>query len=144
MSKIYDALKRAEREREIARDRGGRDNGHPVEPRGRRGTVARRTTTTGACAPACCSRPAYSDVRTIAVTATRHGEGATRVAVGLARALAAEGETRVLLVEAQPAHAVVRAAAADRPKGPGLAEFLAGEAERERRWSRRSATGTCR
>ena len=32
MSKIYDALKRAEREREIARDRGGRDNGHPVEP----------------------------------------------------------------------------------------------------------------
>ena len=28
MSKIYDALKRAEREREIVRDRGGRDNGH--------------------------------------------------------------------------------------------------------------------
>ena len=32
MSKIYDALKRAEREREIARDRGGRDDGHDIEP----------------------------------------------------------------------------------------------------------------
>ena len=126
MSKIYDALKRAEREREIARDRGGRDDGHDIEPAaarngGQEDDDYRRLRATLLFAPA------YSDVRTIAVTATRHGEGATRVAVGLARALAGEGETRVLLVEAN-----LRTPAFARklpvPKSPGLAEFLAGEA----------------
>lgn len=126
MSKIYDALKRAEREREIARDRGGRDDGHDIEPAASRNGQQedddyRRLRATLLFAPA------YSDVRTIAVTATRHTEGATRVAVGLARALAAEGETRVLLVEAN-----LRTPAFARklpiPKSPGLAEFLAGEA----------------
>jgi succinoglycan biosynthesis transport protein ExoP len=124
VSKIYDALKRAEREREIAHDRDTRDNGRPIEPvQARNGHEAddyRRLRASLLVAPA------YSDVRTIAVTATRHGEGATRVAVGLARALAAEGETRVLLVEANlrtPSFAQKLPA----PKAPGLSEFLAGE-----------------
>ena len=81
MSKIYDALKRAEREREIARDRGGRDDGHTVEPvaarNGHEDDDYRRLRASLLFAPA------YSDVRTIAVTATRHGEGATRVAVAM-------------------------------------------------------------
>lgn len=121
MSKIYDALKRAEREREMSRERG---NGHPVDalaPRsGQEDDDYRRLRASLLFAPA------YSDVRTIAVTATRHGEGATRVATGLARALAGEGETRVLLVEANlrtPAFAQQLPIG----KGPGLAEFLAGD-----------------
>jgi capsular exopolysaccharide synthesis family protein len=125
VSKIYDALKRAEREREIARDRDGRDNGHTLEPvaatNGHEDDDYRRLRASLLFAPA------YSDVRTIAVTGTRHGEGATRVAVGLARALAAEGDTRVLLVEANlrtPSFAQKLPIA----KGPGLNDFLAGEA----------------
>jgi capsular exopolysaccharide synthesis family protein len=125
VSKIYDALKRAERERENARDRGGRGNGHSVEPvaarNGHEDDDYRRLRASLLFAPA------YSDVRTIAITATRHGEGATRVAVGLARALAAEGDTRVLLVEGNlrtPAFAQRLPV----PKGPGLSEFLGGEA----------------
>ena len=125
MSKIYDALKRAEREREYSRDRGGRENGHSVETRavhnGQEEDDYKRLRASLLFAPA------YSDVRTIAVTATRHGEGATRVAVGLARALAGEGETRVLLVEGNlrtPSFAQQLPIG----KGPGLAEFLAGEA----------------
>jgi len=125
VSKIYDALKRAEREREGARERGG-DNGHSAEPvAGRNGQQEdedyRRL---GA---SLMFTPAYSDVRTIGVAATRHGEGATRVAVGLARALASEHETRVLLVEANlrtPAFTQKLSL----PKTPGLSEFIAGEA----------------
>ena len=127
MSKIYDALKRAEREREIARDRGGRDDGHDSEPTAARNGGHQEDDDYRRLRATLLFAPAYSDVRTIAVTATRHGEGATRVAVGLARALAAEGETRVLLVEAN-----LRTPAFARqlpvPKAPGLAEFLAGEA----------------
>ena len=100
MSKIYDALKRAERERELATDRngGGGTDGHeqapPPSADGQEADDYRRLRATLLFAPV------YSDVRTIAVTATRHGEGATRVAVGLARAMAIEGDARVLLVEA--------------------------------------------
>jgi len=127
VSKIYDALKRAEREREIARDRGGRDDGHDIEPAAARNGGHQEDDDYRRLRATLLFAPAYSDVRTIAVTATRHGEGATRVAVGLARALAAEGETRVLLVEAN-----LRTPAFARklpvPKSPGLAELLAGEA----------------
>jgi len=124
VSKIYDALKRAEREREIARDRGepddSRDTGAAGSRNGQEEDDYRRLRATLLFAPA------YSDVRTIAVTATRHGEGATRVAVGLAGALAAEGETRVLLVEAN-LRTPDFARRLPMPKSPGLAEFLAGE-----------------
>lgn len=66
-----------------------------------------------------------SGMRSPGVTATRHGEGTTSIALGLARALATP-DTRVLLVEANlrtPALAqLLRLRTA-----PGLAEFLAGE-----------------
>jgi len=127
VSKIYDALKRAERERELATDRngGGGTDGHeqapPPSADGQEADDYRRLRATLLFAPV------YSDVRTIAVTATRHGEGATRVAVGLARAMAIEGDARVLLVEAN-----LRTPTFIRrlpiPKHPGLSEFLAGEA----------------
>ena len=126
MSKIYDALKRAEREREVSRDRGGRENGHSVDTRaGQNG--GQEEDDYKRLRASLLFAPAYSDVRTIAVTGTRHGEGATRVAVGLARALAGEGETRVLLVEGNlrtPSFAQQLPIG----KGPGLAEFLANEA----------------
>lgn len=124
MSKIYDALKRAEREREIARQADLRDDvpsGGRVPPKG-----ASEEDDYLRLRAALLFSPAYSDVRTIAVTATRHGEGTTRVAVGLARALAGEGDTRVLLVEAN----LRSPAFAQRlrlPRHPGMTEYLAGE-----------------
>lgn len=128
MSKIYDALKRAEREREISRDRdrGTRENGHSVDARPAR-NGGHEEDDYKRLRASLLFAPAYSDVRTIAVTATRHGEGATRVAVGLARALAGEGETRVLLVEGNLRTPTL---AQQLPIGkvPGLAEFLANEA----------------
>jgi capsular exopolysaccharide synthesis family protein len=117
-------LKRAEQEREVAR---GRDNnGHAQEPRVARNGQQEEDDYRRLRASLLFA-PAYSDVRTIAVTGTRHGEGATRVAVGLARALAGEGDTRVLLVEGNlrtPSFAQQLPIG----KGPGLAEFLGGEA----------------
>lgn len=127
MSKIYDALKRAEREREISRDRGTRENGHSVDTRAARNGSVQEEDDYRRLRASLLFAPAYSDVRTIAITGTRHGEGATRVAVGLARALAGEGETRVLLVEANlrtPSFAQQLPIG----RGPGLAEFLAGDA----------------
>ncbi len=127
MSKIYDALKRAEREREVNRDRDVETNGHPVTyrpPEGSDEDDYRRLRAS------LLFTPSYSEVHTIVVTATRHGEGATRVAVGLAKALASEGDTRVLLVEANmrsPSLARLLPLA----DGPGLSDYLAGEASPE-------------
>jgi capsular exopolysaccharide synthesis family protein len=127
VSKIYDALKRAERERELASDRngGGNNDGHEAAPVA--GVDAQEADDYRRLRATLLFAPVYSDVRTIAVTATRHGEGATRVAVGLARALAVEGDARVLLVEAN-----LRTPTFSRklpiPKHPGLSEFLASEA----------------
>ncbi|MDX2169340.1 MAG: CpsD/CapB family tyrosine-protein kinase [Deltaproteobacteria bacterium] len=132
MSKIYDALKRAERERENARERGRETNGHSAEAPLARGDGQPQATGQEEddyrrLRASLLFAPAYSDVRTIAVTGTRHGEGATRVAIGLARALAGEGDTQVLLVEGNlrtPSFTQVLPIG----KTPGLAEFLAGEA----------------
>ena len=88
--------------------------------------MGRKTTTTGACAPACCSR---RPIRTCAPSRSPRratAKGATRVAVGLARALAAEGETRVLLVEGNLRTPVVCAEAA------GAEEPRAGRVPRRR------------
>lgn len=123
MSKIYDALKRAEQERELARDQA-RELGpsqEPSSPDGQEQDDYRRLRAT------LVFTPAYSNAHTILLTATRHGEGTTRVAIGLAKALAAEGETRVLLVEANLRTPSFR----DRlplTSGPGLSDFLAGRA----------------
>lgn len=97
MSKIYDALKRAEQEREVTRapaferrrphERApGNDVGEQDEYQRLRASLLLAPVPTGA--------------HTILVTATRHGEGATRVALGLANALSSERDNRVLLVEA--------------------------------------------
>jgi capsular exopolysaccharide synthesis family protein len=97
VSKIYDALKRAEQEREITRSTG----------------IERRSSTQRGAASDAGEQDEYQRLRaslllapaptgahTILVAATRHGEGATRVALGLANALAGERDNRVLLVEA--------------------------------------------
>jgi capsular exopolysaccharide synthesis family protein len=128
VSKIYDALKRAEREREVSRDRGVETNGratathHPPDESEEDDYRRLRASLL--------FTPSYSEVHTIIVTATRHGEGATRVAVGLAKALASEGDTRVLLVEAN-----MRSPSLSRvlplADGPGLSDYLAGEASPE-------------
>ena len=122
MSKIYDALKRAERERESAREHT-RDIG-PIS--------ARPSATNGKdddyrrLRASLLFTPAYSELHTILLTAARHGEGTTRVAVGLASALASEGDTKVLLVEANlrsPSLAEQLALG----KGPGLSDYLGGQ-----------------
>ena len=126
VSKIYDALKRAEREREVTGVRQNGANGHhaPYDSNGSEEDDYRRLRAS------LLFTPSYSEVHTIVVTATRHGEGATRVAVGLARALASEGDTRVLLVEAN-----MRSPSLSRAlplaDGPGLSDYLAGEASPE-------------
>lgn len=127
MSKIYDALKRAERERELARD-------HVRE----RGVAEPQSTTNGReqddyrrLRASLLFTPAYSDLHTILVTATRHREGTTRVAVGLASALASEGETRVLLIEANFRSPSLQRRLDIEGNGAGLSEFLAGRATAE-------------
>ena len=125
MSKIYDALKRAERERELARDKfpevGSPSPQEPLSPDGREQDDYRRLRAT------LLFTPAYSNIHTILLTATRHGEGTTRVAMGLAKALAAEGGTRVLLVEANLRTPSFRERL-PLNSGPGLSDFLAGQA----------------
>ncbi len=96
MSKIYEALKKAEQDRE-------RTQQPPAMP------VAARTTTDrdpGAeedyqkLRASLVSIAVPSGLHTVLVTAPNHAEGATTVSVGLATALAKERESRVLLVEA--------------------------------------------
>jgi len=130
MSKIYEALKRAERERELARDEApvtrppsaSPTPTPPPEPsddddyRRLRASVIFHATS--------------SELHTILVASVRHGEGATRTAVGLAKALAAEKGSRVLLVEAN-----LRSPSLTRVLGlnggPGVADFLSGHASAE-------------
>lgn len=102
MSKIYEALKRAEQERERARgavelppvpaggDPGGGPDGWPVagaqeEYQRLRASLLSITVPAG--------------LHTVLVTAPNHGEGATTVSIGLATALGREREARVLLLE---------------------------------------------
>jgi len=95
VSKIYEALKKAEHERERVRQETGRPAARSVD------TVPLdiaeeeyqklRASLTSIAVP--------SGLHTILVTAPRHGEGATTVAVGLASALAKERDARVLVLE---------------------------------------------
>lgn len=136
MSKIYDALKRAEREREQAREREATrereflrepdevDESLPaldIEPDVREEDDYRRLRAS------LLSTPSYSELHTILVTASRHGEGATRVAVGLARALASDAGTRVLLFEANlRTPSLARSFLSS--NGKGLCDLFAGHA----------------
>ena len=97
MSKIYEALKKAEQDRERTRVRpplarpavsvDGGDHASAIQEEYQK----LRASLVSIAVP--------SGLHTILVTAPRHGEGATTVSVGLACALARERETRVLLVE---------------------------------------------
>ncbi|OFV87318.1 MAG: hypothetical protein A3J75_05455 [Acidobacteria bacterium RBG_16_68_9] len=125
MSKIYDALKRAEKERELARE------------------ISRRSVPNGAALPGPDDQEDYGRLRasirfvpapgrlhTILLTSSNHGEGTTRTAIGLATALAAERDTRVLLIEANlRSPALAGRLALD--GCAGLREYLAGETTAE-------------
>lgn len=117
MSKIYEALKKAEQEREQARPTPeapapvGTGPAEPIEEEYQR-LRANLLTQVG---------PA--SMRTVLVTAPRHHDGTTTVALGLASTLAKDREARVLLIEANlrtPAleHAI------GLPHNGGLVEFL--------------------
>ena len=130
MSKIYDALKRAEREREMARERPREAEGsHPapagISSNGRDGDDYRRLRAS------LLSTPGYSELKTILVTAARHGEGTTRVAVGLAKALAAERDTKVLLLEANLRSPSLVHLIPSGNGTAGLCDLLSGEATPE-------------
>jgi capsular exopolysaccharide synthesis family protein len=136
VSKIYDALKRAERDRELSRGNEGgprrfrareaaREAGDQEEFQRLRASLLLAPAPTGA--------------HTILVTATRHGEGATRVAIGLATALASERDSRVLLVEANlRSPSLLNRLPVN--GGPGLCDVFAGRASVEEAVS--SVTGS--
>jgi len=96
LSKIYEALKKAEQDRERSRrpvtrplaGRGGVDHGNATQEEYQK----LRASVVSIAVP--------SGLHTILCTAPRHNEGTTTVAVGLASALAKERESRVLLLEA--------------------------------------------
>jgi capsular exopolysaccharide synthesis family protein len=128
VSKIYDALKRAERERELAREQT-HDVG-PVSARAAATTNGKDDDDYRRLRASLLFTPAYSELHTILLTAARHAEGTTRVSIGLASALASEGDTKVLLVEAN----MRTPSLAERlslGKGPGLADYLVGQASAE-------------
>jgi len=126
VSKIYDALKRAEQEREFARGSSRRvvstDGESPSSPDEQEDYSRLRASLRFA--------PAAAHLRTILLTASSHGEGTTRTALGLAMALAAEPGSRVLLVEAN-LRSPSLAKRLSLNAGPGLREYLAGQARAE-------------
>lgn len=133
MSKIYEALKRAESEREQALSMGelhrreslaptssslvriGSDGESAEEYRRLRANVLVNT--------------GITELHTILVTSARHGEGVTRVALGLASTLASE-QARVLLFEAN-LRSPSLARLAQVKNGAGLAEFFRGDLRAE-------------
>ncbi len=96
MSKIYEALKKAEQERERSRTRVPQRPVSLLAPAETDGAVQEDYQRLRA---SLVSMAVPSGLHTILVTAPQHGEGTTTVAIGLATALAKERETRVLLVE---------------------------------------------
>jgi capsular exopolysaccharide synthesis family protein len=123
MSKVYEALKRAQRDREVVRPGPARPM--PLSEMG-----------SGADADAedyrrlRASIVGTADLHTVLVTASHHGEGTTRVALGLATALASEQAERVLLVEGNLRSPSLAAQFSLKPS-PGLSDFLAGQATAE-------------
>ncbi len=126
MSKIYEALKKAEQEREQSRssrlDLVPALGEAPPPPDVDEEYQKLRANLLTALGPA--------SMRTILVTAPRHHEGATTVALGLASALAKERDARVLLIEAN-----LRSPALERatgiPHNGGLAQLLEGRQAEE-------------
>lgn len=95
MSKIYEALKKAEQDRERHRTQPDSAPTPLATPEAGNATEEEyqklRASLISIAVP--------SGLHTVLVTAPNHGEGATTVAVGLACALGRERESRVLLVE---------------------------------------------
>jgi len=126
VSKIYEALKRAERERAQARVAQALLPAAPAEaePTTLEEEYSKlRANLLTALGPA--------PVRTVMVTAARHREGATTVAYGLARSLARDREARVLLIEANLRTPALGGRIGIRQNG-GLREVLESEEPIER------------
>jgi capsular exopolysaccharide synthesis family protein len=127
LSKIYEALKKAEQER----DRSRWDGPPPAAPSLRAEPAAlppgeANTEDYQRLRASLMSALSPSALHTILVTSALHGEGATTVSIGLASALAKEREARVLLVEGNlrgPSLGGMLHAASN----GGLSEFISGE-----------------
>ena len=114
MGRIYEALRRAERER----DHPGRhvDAGRDRPDEEYQRLRANILFTAGA------------DIRTILIAAPGHKEGTSRVALGLARALTADQGADVLLIEAN-FRSPMLGKELSIPEHPGVAEYLRGGGE---------------
>ena len=121
MSKIYEALKKAEQER--SHSRLGRFRGAtvpaepPAQPIADEEYQKLRANLLTALGP--------STMRTILVTSPRHREGATTVALGLATTLAKDRDARVLLIEANLRSPALGRTLATESNG-GLVDYLQG------------------
>jgi capsular exopolysaccharide synthesis family protein len=127
LSKIYEALKRAEQDRERTRLQPPTPPVPVLSDSGRADPTEEEYHKLRA---SLVSIAVPSGLHTILVTAPRHGEGATTVAIGLATALAKERESRVLLVEANlrtPCFSAVLPLTSE----VGVADFAAGRAAPE-------------
>ena len=127
MSKIYEALKKAEQDRERTRLQPPPPPVSVLNDSGRADPTEEEYHKLRA---SLVSIAVPSGLHTILVTAPRHGEGATTVAIGLATALAKERESRVLLVEANlrtPCFSSVLPLTSE----AGVADFAAGRAAPE-------------
>ncbi len=126
MSKIYEALKKAEEERERGRARSPTPVASPAltdpaaviqeDYQRLRASVLSMTVPAG--------------LHTILLVSAQHGEGTTTVALGLAMALAREPQTRVLLVEANLRSPSVKNLLPV-PTSFGLSDFALGRAAPE-------------
>lgn len=122
MSKIYEALKKAEQERSQSRLSRFRSaplpsEALPAQPIADEEYQRLRANLLTALGP--------SSMRTILVTSPRHREGATTVALGLATTLAKDRDARVLLVEGNLRTPAIDRALATGSNG-GLVDFLQG------------------
>ena len=122
MSKIYEALRKAENDRERTRPRPTLQSSPFAEPNGH-ASVAQEEYQKLRASLVTVAVP--SGLHTILITAPRHGEGTTTVAIGLASALAKERESRVLLVEANLRTPCFRSIL-PLPTTTGLVDFAAG------------------
>jgi capsular exopolysaccharide synthesis family protein len=126
LSKIYEAVKKAAEDRERIRPRPAR----PVMAAVGKGGAAAVAEDYQKLRANLVSISVPSGLHTILVTASRHREGTTTVAIGLATTLAKERESRVLLVEANfrsPSFAAMLSLASQY----GVADFAAGRAAPE-------------
>jgi capsular exopolysaccharide synthesis family protein len=120
LSKIYEALKKAEQYRDRTRGRpAALVVGEPID----RADPAQEEYQKLRASLVSIAVP--SGLHTILITAPCHGEGATTVAIGLARALSKERDARVLLVEGNlrtPSFGTVLPLTVE----SGIADFAAG------------------